>query len=211
MINVCIVGCSDGKFVFPFLRNGYKVTAIDIDSVALYGGVKLKPIERAHIIPVKYMPSETKQEYRQIPSREIIIHGLKHRAESELVDGNLTIIQSDFYRNPLETMFDVVFTSCSIQYKSNRDIPVSDIMETLKNHVKPNGLLYMDYMMPLEDNHIWKSPHFFRTGQIKSYFQHNWIIEHIKEMKAPIFEIAHVDRLEDHYHRLGYILAKKIK
>ena len=35
---VCIVGCSDGKFLMPFARNEIKVTGYDIDEVALYGG-----------------------------------------------------------------------------------------------------------------------------------------------------------------------------
>lgn len=38
--SICIVGASDGKFVMPFLRSGFSVTAYDIDEVVVYGGKK---------------------------------------------------------------------------------------------------------------------------------------------------------------------------
>ncbi len=64
--------------------------------------------------------------------------------------------------------------------------------------------------MPLEDSHTWKSETFFRSGEIRGFFRDNWEICHIYEMKKPIFELAHIDRSEDHFHRFGYILAKKL-
>ena len=33
---VCVIGASDGKFVLPFLRNGFHVTAYEIDDIALF-------------------------------------------------------------------------------------------------------------------------------------------------------------------------------
>ena len=123
----------------------------------------------------------------------------------------ITIIKDDFYRScHANCVYDALFTSCSIQYKSNRDIPIANIIETIKSSIKPGGFLYMDYMMPLEDSHEWKSEHFFRTGQIKSFFDKEWQIIHLYEMKSPVFEAAHVDRPEDHFHRFGYILVQKI-
>ena len=38
--DVCIVGCSDGKFLMPFARSKVKVTGYDIDKIDLYGGIK---------------------------------------------------------------------------------------------------------------------------------------------------------------------------
>lgn len=208
---VCIVGCSDGKFVFPFLRKGFNVTAIDFDKVALYGGKKLKPINRDNITKIEYHHVDTSPEYIKLPTEEILINGLKNRAEIEKLNKNLRILETDFYAYPPQESFDVLFTSCSLQYKSNRAIPIENIMDTLKSHVNVNGYLYMDYMMPLEDTHTWKSDHFFRTGQIKNWFSEGWKIIYIREMKKPIFEVAHVDRPEDHFHRFGYILAQKEK
>lgn len=209
--SIAVVGCSDGKFVFPFLRKGYEVTAIDFDKTALFGGKKIAPITRNNVPSLKYSHSDKKIEYDKLPTQEITILGLKKRAELEGFLNKLHIIETDFYTAPPNEQYDVLFTSCSLQYKSNRKIPMGSIMYTLKSHIKINGYIYMDYMMPLEDSHYWKSDHFFRTGEIKKWFCEDWKILHIKEMRNPVFEAAHIDRPEDHFHRFGYILARRIK
>lgn len=209
--SVCIIGASDGKFVFPFLRNNFTVTAVEFDQTALYGGEKEFPVEREKITACKYTSQKTKPQYQKIPTKLKHIDGLLKRAEKENLKNNLTIIEKDFYRSGIEMSFDIVFTSCSIQYKSNRDIPVNQIMNRLKNAVALGGYLYMDYMMPLEDSHTWKAPHFFRTGEIVKYFDQDWKIHYVIEMKQPVFEAAHVDRPEDHFHRFGYILAQRMQ
>lgn len=209
---ICIVGCSDGKFVFPFLRKGFDVTAIDIDEIALFGGEKTIPEARKSIPKCKYNNSPDKRKYDHLPAKTIYIDGLLKRVRQEKLEEKFHLIMNDYYRNPPAQQFDVVFTSCSIQYKANRSIPVENLIFTLKNNVKTNGYLYMDYMMPLEDSHEWKSEHFLRTGQIRKYFETDeWEICYIQEMKKPVFEAAHIDRPEDHFHRFGYILAKKVR
>ena len=208
---VLVVGCSDGKFVFPFLRKGFKVTGIDLDRIALYGGKKSIPIHRKEIIKREYISSPKKVVFPELETKEIVIRGLKERAIIEGLSDNLTIIEGDFYRNPPDDKYDILITSCSLQYKNNRSIPVESIIETLQSCVNIGGYIYMDYMMPLEDSHEWKAKHFFRKNQIKEYFTDNWEINHIYEMNKPVFEAAHVDRASDHFHRFGYILAKKIK
>lgn len=206
---VCVIGASDGKFVMPFLRNGFHVTAIDFDKTALYGGQKVIPKKRDTVNKSIYIHTDNKPTYTKLPTEIIHIDGLQVRAEKENLSDKLTIIETDAYRSCLNKEFDAVFTSCSIQYKSNRDISVNEIMNKLKSLVKSNGYLYMDYMMPLEECHIWKEPHFFRNQEILQYFDDNWIIHYIREMKEPIFEAAHIDRPEDHFHRFGYILAQR--
>lgn len=207
--NVCIIGCSDGKYVFPFLRNGYSVTAIDIDKVALFGGEKESPVKRANAEKREYVQTNSKPVYDKVKTERVCILGLEQRARLEKLDKKLSIIERDVYHNPIDQSFDVVFTSCSIQYKGNRDISAENIMSTLKGMVNPDGYLYMDYMMPLQDIHEWKSELFFRKGQIKEYFDDTWEIFYIYEMSKPVFEFAHIDRNEDHFHRFGYILARK--
>lgn len=49
ILNICIIGGSDGKFVLPFLRGGFSVTVYEIDETAVYGGEKEFPIERSNI------------------------------------------------------------------------------------------------------------------------------------------------------------------
>lgn len=211
-LQVCIVGCSDGKFVMPFARKGHHVTGYEIDDIALYGGKKVFPVPRKSIEKKKYIPSDTKPKFRELESEEKEIQGLIKRLNIEKLKDSVTIIKDDFYRSNTEKEFDLIFTSCSIQYKTNRDLGLETMLNKLKQPVKVGGYLYMDYMMPLEDRHDWKSELFLRTGQIYNYFDKNmWEIVYCKELKEPVFEAAHADRPSDHFHRFGYVLARRLK
>ena len=44
----------------------------------------------------------------------------------------------------------------------------------------------------------------------KKYFDNTWEIISCRENNFPTFEGAHVDGTRDHFHRFGYILARKI-
>lgn len=207
--DVCIIGCSDGKFVFPFLRKGFSVTGIEIDNIAIYGGEKVGPVIQTSIHQQEYFPSMHRPSYVACESQKYNVIGIKQRAELEGVSKKLSIIKEDFYHTPTNKSFDIVFTSCSMQYKSNRDISLEQAVSSLKNAVLPGGILYMDYMLPLEDRHEWKSSLFPRTGELKNFFNSGWDIIFNREMAKPVFEAAHIDRPEDHFHRFGYILAIK--
>ena len=50
----CVVGCSDGKFLFPFARKGHHVTGYEVDKSALYGGTKKFPVKRPNGIKIEY-------------------------------------------------------------------------------------------------------------------------------------------------------------
>jgi hypothetical protein len=208
--SICVIGCSDGKFVLPFLRKGFHVTAIDIDKIALFGGEKEIPIKKEFIEKYNYNPKSQKQLLIKIPSKKVIIDGLHERAQRENLTDYLKILEMDFYRNAMLEEFDCVFTSCSIQYKINDDLSLDHIMKKLKNHVKKDGYICMDYMMPLADSDSHKSELYFRTGVIRKYFNRDWQIISNREMKKPVFEKAHIDRPFDHFHRFGYILARRI-
>ncbi len=207
---ICVIGASDGKFVLPFLRDGFTVTAYELDETAIYGGRKEFPINRSHIPRLNYAKNPNRNpEYQKVPSEMRDIIGLKKRAELEGYAEQLTIRIENFYKAPPTALFDGVFTSCSIPYPCNYDIPVIDIVHQLMSSVSDGGYLYMDYMMPLEDCHSWRPEHYIRKGKIREYFDcSGWRILHLYEMTKPVFEAAHVDRPEDHFHRFGYILAE---
>lgn len=206
----CVVGCSDGKFVLPLARRGHAVVAVDIDIVALEGGLKDFPIHRPSISSVEYESIEQAKSMDQIPTERRQVLGLRSRTKSEGLESLVQILTADFYRDPPLAHFDFVFTSCSIQYKLNRCLPVVSMLQTLTNRVSDNGFLGIEYMLPLEDSHHWKSEHFFRSGQIERHFNEKvWEIICLNESSTPEFEAAHVERPQDHYHRLGYLFAKK--
>lgn len=209
-LSVCVVGCSDGKFVIPLLRRGHMVAAYDIDAVALFGGSKIFPLPRKTVNRIPYVSFEQAESLPLLPSEMRKIAGLEERVEVAGVKSLAAIHHRDFYHSPPGGQFDLVFTSCSVQYKNNHDLPVAAILLTLQNHVVQGGHLAIEYMLPLEDDHTWKAPHFLRTGQMRSFFPpKDWVILYCREARRPLFEAAHVDRPQDHYHRFGYILARR--
>lgn len=205
----CIVGCSDGKFLMPFARKGYSVTGYDIDDIALYGGEKDFPIVNQKNT-YKYDKNFKSENY--LLERKRVL-GTVERLEIEGISNNAKIEKRDFYKNVPNKKFDVVFTSCSLHYSVNKEFTLKDKIEKLQSIVSKNGLLYIDYMMAIDENDFVNYPEnkFFRKGEIKEYFNDDWKIISIKENNKPTFEGAHVDCVKDHFHRFGYVLAEKVK
>lgn len=208
---VCIVGCSDGKFVLPFARKNIKVVGYDIDSIAIYGGVKRFPISR-EVVRKKFVSYEEMMNEKFVDSCGKEVIGLLNRLEIENVSNIVEIRNEDFYGQQKNEEFDLVFTSCSLHYKNNLKYGIDRVVKRLKESVKLGGYIYIDYMMPLRDSYDFMSELFLRTGQMKKYFKNDeWDIISYREQKNPVFEAAHVDCLRDHFHRFGYFFARRIK
>lgn len=205
---VCIVGCSDGKFLMPFARNEIKVTGYDIDEVALYGGTKDFPIIKKKI-KYEYSPEFISKKY-DLENKRVL--GVTERLKIEQIDEFANIKKRDFYRTEIDEKFNVVFTSCSLHYSANQDFTLEEKTKKLQDIVLPNGYLYMDYMMAIdeEDYKAYPANKFYRKNEIKKYFDNTWEIISCRENNFPTFEGAHVDCTRDHFHRFGYILARKI-
>ena len=205
----CIVGCSDGKFLMPFARDGINVTGYDIDDVALYGGNKMFPIVNIKK-NYKYHKNFISKEY---PLEERRVLGITERVEMEGISKYVTIEKRDFYKNVPNKKFDIVFTSCSLHYSVNKDFSLENKTKMLQSIVAKGGYLYMDYMMAIDENDYINYPlnKFYRKGEIINYFDENWEIISLKENNYPSFEGAHVDCIKDHFHRFGYLLARRCK
>ncbi len=205
----CIVGCSDGKFLMPFARDHIKVTGYDIDEIALYGGIKEFPIVKEKI-KHSYSPNFKSKDF-ELETKKVL--GITERLEIENLNQYATIEKRDFYRTLPTDKFNVVFTSCSLHYSANQDFTLEDKTKRLQDIVLPNGYLYIDYMMAIDENDYVNYPtsKFYRKNEIKNYFNDDWEIISFRENKFPTFEGAHVDCVRDHFHRFGYILARKVK
>lgn len=205
----CIVGCSDGKFLMPFARDGIKVTGYDIDDIALYGGYKEFPIVKEKI---KYeYKSDFKSKDFELETKRVL--GITERLQMENIERYADIEKRDFYRTIPDKKFNVVFTSCSLHYSANQDFTLEEKTKKLQNIVLPEGYLYIDYMMAIDENDYLTYPasKFYRKKEIVKYFDENWEIISYKENNSPTFEGAHVDCVKDHFHRFGYILARRRK
>ena len=208
--NACIVGCSDGKFLIPFARAHHKVTGYDIDTIDLYGGEKDFPIYEKRKVKPKYSRDFVAPNY---PLETRKVRGLQERIEIEKLEDYAKIEERNFYKNPPKEKFDVVFTSCSLHYTINNVYTLQDKIDKLKNIVKDGGILYIDYMMALEEDDFESFPNykFFRNGEAAKFLGDGWKIISNYEQKHPIFEAAHVVTSYDHFHRFGYLLAIKEK
>ena len=206
----CIVGCSDGKFLIPFARAHHKVVGYDIDTIDLFGGEKDFPIyEKRKKIP-KYDRNFKSPNY-PLETRRVI--GLQERIEIEKLEDYARIEERNFYENPPKEKFNVVFTSCSLHYTINNKFSLQDKINKLKNIVENGGILYIDYMMALEEEDFESFPNykFFRNGEAAKFLGNDWKIISNYEQKKPVFEAAHVVTSYDHFHRFGYLLAIKEK
>ena len=206
---VCIVGCSDGKFLMPFAREHIMVTGYDIDKIALYGGIKKFPIIEKK---VKYRFSKDflSANYELEEKR---VYGITERLEKEMISKYANIEERDFYKHVPRKKYNVVFTSCSLHYSVNSDFSLEDKTKKLQSIVDVDGYLYMDYMMAIDENDYENYPNykFYRKNEILDYFDKNWEIISFRENHNPTFEGAHVDCTRDHFHRFGYLLARRIK
>lgn len=208
-INACIVGCSDGKFLMPFVRKHYKVVGYDIDEIALYGGNKLFPIVNKKVkynYDKNFISRKYELEIKKVP-------GVIERLKQEGLNKYAKIQRRDFYKSRNKEKFNIVFTSCSLHYSINKNLTLKEKTKKLQDIVSNGGYLYIDYMMATEDSDYerYSANKFYRTDEVAKYFGRDWEIIHIRENLKPTFEGAHVDRAIDHFHRFGYILAKKVK
>lgn len=205
----CIVGCSDGKFLLPFARKEINVTGYDIDDVALYGGYKDFPIVKKKK-KYNYSRNFQSQDFQLENKR---VYGITERIKIENLERFTKIEKRDFYKSKNEENFDIVFTSCSLHYSVNQDFTLEYKTKKLQDIVCVGGYLYIDYMMAIEedDYKLFPKNKFYRKGEIKKYFDDSWEIISIRENNGPSFEGAHVDCVRDHFHRFGYILARRIK
>ena len=205
----CIVGCSDGKVLMQFASDKIKVTGYDIDDIALYGGNKEFPIIE-NKIKYPYSSNFKSKEFR-LETKKVL--GLTERLEIENLTEYANIEKRDFYRNPPKDKFNVVFTSCSLHYSANQEFSLESKTKKLQDIVLPNGYLYIDYMMAIDENDYvnYPSSKFYRKNEILKYFNSDWEVLTFRENHYPTFEGAHVDCVRDHFHRFGYVLARRLK
>jgi hypothetical protein len=181
---LAIIGCADGKFVLPAARKGFKVLAIDIDAIALYGGVK---------------PGL---------DGEVVVPGLVSRLEVEGLLSNVEVVCDDFTSiDPRPSA--AVFTSGSLQYSYNLPKSASELLACLMTFVAPQGLLYIDYMLPYETKYIGRPNCPDAEWWRKKVRELNgWRVLHHRVL-PPTRDRAHVEFPVDHFHQWGHVLLRR--
>ena len=184
-MTVTVVGASDGKFVLPLALRGYRVVAIELDQTALFGG----PIE-----------SPDGSENQSL--------GLVERLRLEGLQEVVTVVAEDFLQSPPPaSQSDAIFTSCSWHYSRNHWRPLASFVQKMQQRVKPGGIFCSEYMMPVEQKHD-KIEHYPKEGQIEAMFGEGWTV--LEQFYTTNFlEKGHAHNLQDHYHRMGFMLATR--
>ncbi|MEV8517438.1 hypothetical protein [Dactylosporangium sp. NPDC051484] len=182
---VAVVGASDGKFVLPLVAAGYRVIAIERDPQALYGG-------NVHL------PGDV----------STYAMGLLDRLKLEAFHDRVQIVDQDFLdAEPLGTICEAVWTSCSWHYSANHHRPLADFITRMQHLVLPNGLFGAEFMMPNEPSHHMIE-NYTTSEDLRRYFASFWNI--MLTLQTDEFtERAHIGQPYDHTHRMGLILATR--
>ncbi|MGW2858331.1 class I SAM-dependent methyltransferase [Streptomyces sp. NPDC001205] len=182
---VAVIGASDGKFVLPLAAAGYRVIAIERDPLALHGGdVRLPGDVQAHAL------------------------GLRNRLKTEHMEGRVQILERDFLQGePLQTMCDAVWTSCSWHYSANHHQPLAEFIARMQAMVRPGGIFGAEFMMPVEERHHLIE-HYTSPVKLGRYFTPDWRV--LLTLRTGEFtERAHIGQLHEHTHRMGLLLAAR--
>lgn len=180
---VAVIGASDGKFVLPLAAAGYRVIAIEKDSLALNGGEVLLPVSGiARAAGLVQRLKET---------------GLQHRVR---------IVCADFLDPaPEQITADAVWTSCSWHYSANHRRPLSEFICRMQQLVRLGGLFGAEFMMPVEPRHHLIE-HYTAPDRLARHFTDSWRVL-LTLQTDPFTERAHVGQLHDHTHRMGLLIA----
>lgn len=155
---LCILGCSDGKFVLPAARKGFSVLAIDIDANALYGG----DID---------LFGET-----------INNIGMVRRLEIEKLRDRVEVVNQSFIDHNHHDTYSGVFTSGSIHYADNSVYSLEEVINRIQSYVSPSGFLFQEYIHTSEADND-SNRHFVEKKIIASFFNDpQWtILKHRKK------------------------------
>jgi hypothetical protein len=184
---VAVVGASDGKFVLPLAAAGYRVIAIERDPQALYGGkVHLPGAVSTHAM------------------------GLLDRLKLEQLHDRVQIVDQDFLdAEPLGTVCEAVWTSCSWHYSANHHRPLADFITRMQLLIGANGLFGAEFMMPVEPSHHMVE-HYTSPEALSRHFTGTWNI--VLTLQTDEFtERAHIGQPHDHTHRMGLLLAARAR
>lgn len=142
---LCVLGCSDGTYVIPAAKRGFKVRAIDIDKTAIYGGCMV------------------------INDKKVKVKGLVKRLKEEGVEKYVKVVNENFIKYNVDNTFSGVFTSGSIQHMGNNQYSLKTIINKIKSYVSVGGILLFEYIH--NPNKINGHTRYFTASQIESFFK----------------------------------------
>lgn len=179
---ICIIGAADGKFVIPLAKLGIPVIAIEKNPFYIHGGYY----------------------------ENFFVKGLVKRLKEENLSMHVQVLCCDFRNIKIPTKCSGVFTSCSWHYPENYDTSLFLFINKMKNLLCENGIFCAEYMMPCTKKEK-EIEHYLEKGCIETFFsKKKWDIL-IKKYSGLHKELPHIGKDYEHYHKVGFILARKRK
>lgn len=194
-LNVCEIGCLDGKYTIPFLKRGHSVDAYEMNMIYLYGGHVQYPI--------------IKDDNNVILQRRTI-YGAEDRINIEDLHEKVNLCSNNFFKYN-NKQYDVIYSKRALHRDEYADISMKDKILALQNAVKEGGIMYLEYLIYLDDNNTEQlDPNqYLKQGEMQKYFSKGWDILSIVEDRKSIVEKPHIGNPTFHQHRVGMIKARK--
>lgn len=180
---LCVLGCSDGKFVIPAAKKGFTVLAIDIDTVALYGGEVDLLGELVHTV------------------------GMQRRLETKGLRDKVLIVNQSYLQYVPTMTYSGVFTSGSIHYAQNAGYPLEEVVRKIQSFVSPGGFLFQEYIHTSESDND-PGRHFLDKKRMAAFFNApQWDV--VKHRKKRYIEGPNPRNNQVHDIVWGSMLARK--
>ena len=196
-LSVCEIGCLDGKYTIPFLKRGYSVDAYEMNMIYLYGGHVQYPIVN---------------EKNKIILQRRTIYGAEDRINIEKLHDKANLYSDNFFRCN-KKQYDIVYSKRALHREEYMDIPMEQKIEALKDAVKEDGIMYLEYLMWLDDDNSdnLNPNQYIKQCQMQNYFTAGWKILSLVEDRKCILEKPHIGNPIYHKHRVGMIKVRKNK
>jgi 2-polyprenyl-3-methyl-5-hydroxy-6-metoxy-1,4-benzoquinol methylase len=121
---------------------------------------------------------------------------------------NVKIVQNDFQNFASDDRYDLIFTSCSWHYSRNKQFGLGNFIDKIASLILPNGLLFLEYMMPSEDWH-YQEERYLAESQIFNHLDRKLGYKTIYSFYTDKFpEKAHFAVPYDHFHKMGVFMGK---
>ena len=196
-LEICDFGCLDGLHTIPFLKKGHIVDGFDMNEVYLYGGHIQRPIVK---------------ENGQIILQRRTMYGAEDRINIENLFDRARLYNKNIF-DCCDRKYDVVYSKRGLSRTEYSNISMKIKIEKLKNLVKEDGIIYLEYLIWLDDKNKdnLNCNQYIKQCEMATYFQTGWEILSLVEDRKCIDESPHIGNPTFHKHRVGMIKARKEK
>ena len=124
----------------------------------------------------------------------------------------LNLYSVNFFRCN-KKQYDIVYSKRALHREEYMDIPMEQKIEALKDAVKKDGIMYLEYLMWLDDDNSdnLNPNQYIKQCQMQNYFTAGWKILSLVEDRKCILEKPHIGNPIYHKHRVGMIKVRKNK